>query len=92
MARKLDLVSMMLRLGWILGILSTRRYSIHTRRKRFGPDATEAYDYGLSQLEDALFQDRLTVMLFLFTCIVLAYTFLNAPNFQPVRAFFGVRG
>jgi hypothetical protein len=69
---------MMLRLAWILGLLSTRDYDLSMRQKRFRRAVPEATDCALQRLERPLFEDRLAVILFLLGIAIFAYTFLNA--------------
>lgn len=75
----------LLRFAWIFGFISTRRYDLHVRLKRFGSGAVEGSDTALGRLENALIEDRVAVILFLIGLTILAYTYLNAPGFEGLR-------
>jgi hypothetical protein len=72
----------MIRLAWILGVVSTREYDSRRRVERFGTDASDGTGGTIQHLEQTLFKDRLAIILFLVGLIIFAYTFLNAPGFQ----------
>ncbi len=72
----------MIRLAWILGLVSTRNYGSQLRAKRFGPEASSGSEGTLKHLERMLFEDRLAIILFLVGAIIFAYTFLQAPAFH----------
>ena len=71
---------MMFRIGWMFGFVSTREYSARARLERFGPEAGDATDAALRQLEQTLFKDRLAIIVFLIGVIIVTYTFLNCPR------------
>jgi len=66
---------MMLRIGWILGFVSTPDYDRRIRGQNvFTPESRTR------RLEHSLWEDRLAIVLFLIGAIILTYTFLNAPT------------
>jgi hypothetical protein len=64
---------MKLRIGWILGFVSTEDYGRHRGQPVYAPEGRT------KSLERCLLEDRLAIVLFLVGAIILAYTFLNAP-------------
>jgi hypothetical protein len=74
---------MLLRLAWIFGALSTRKYDALVRARTFGPKAPAGTKDRLDGLERTLTEDRLAVVLFLVGAIILLYTIRNAPMGIP---------
>jgi hypothetical protein len=73
---------MMLRLGWICGLISTRDYDCQKRQKNFGDAAIAANEGALKRMERSLVEDRLAVIMFLVAITILFYTIEYAPAFR----------
>jgi hypothetical protein len=73
---------MILRLAWICGLLSTRDYDCHTRKKRFGKAAIVANEIALQRMERSLVEDRIAVIVFLVAITLFLYTIEYAPAFR----------
>jgi hypothetical protein len=70
---------LLLRIGWILGFVSTHEYHSQTRVRRFGADVPAATDASLERMERALVADRLAFVLFLIGTVILVYTCIHGP-------------
>ena len=73
---------MMLRLAWILGIISTRYYDSRKRQRMFGEAAIVAHEVALKRMERSLVQDRIAVIVFLVAITIFLYTIEYAPAFR----------
>lgn len=68
-----------LRVGWILGVVSTAEYHSRVRNLRYGDGAPKASDATLRRMERALTADRLAVVLFLLGTVLLVYAWMHGP-------------
>ena len=73
---------MMLRLAWILGIISTRYYDSRKRQRMFGNAAIVADEVALKRMERSLVHDRIAVIVFLVAITIFLYTIEYAPAFR----------
>jgi hypothetical protein len=72
----------MLRLAWILGVVSTRDYDYQTRQKKFGNAAVTANEGALKRMERSLVEDRIAMILFLLAITIFVFTIEYAPAFK----------
>ena len=73
---------MMLRLAWIVGLVSTRDYNRQMRQKRLGKAAVEANEAALKRMERSLVEDRIAVIVFLVAITIFLYAIEYAPAFR----------
>jgi hypothetical protein len=71
----------MLRLSWILGLVTTGEYSKRLRTARFGPEyaKVELPDCAVNKLEATLKEHRIALIVFLVGITVVVYTLINGP-------------
>src|SRR5260370_230064 len=75
----------MLRLGWIVGMITTAEYVCRRRYQQFGCEVANPTESSLRHLDRTLLKDRIAVVVFLLGFIIFAYTFLRAPLFAKLN-------
>ncbi len=73
---------MMLRIAWILGLITTECYDSRTRRKKFGTAAVTSNEVALKRMERSLVEDRIAFIVLLLAITIFLYTIEYAPAFR----------